>query len=329
MSGMKPDTDFIITGEQVSKGALSCRGCGWSLLARYVSNVMGPETVYVVPACCFSIIAGPSPMNLMNGTVVHTLFAAAAATATGVRHALDRQGKEETNVVVLAGDGGTFDIGLQALSGAASREENILFICNNNGAYMNTGVQSSAGTPSGVRTTTDPSGKATPAKNVMEIIEAHNIPYFATASPAFLRDLQRKLEKAKQARGFRFLMVDGPCPPGHKHEPAISIELARIAVETRFFPLFESANGGIEINYFPQKNLPVDDYLKRQGRFAHLYSDGSENRAPASGPDSGAPANGNQTRETSGKNQEMLNTIQMQVDQQWEKLLGKQTVSKM
>lgn len=321
---MRPDTNVIITREQVSKGALSCRGCGWSLLARYVSNVMGPETVYVVPACCFSIIAGPNPMNLMNGTVVHTLFAAAAATATGVRHALDRQGRQDTNVVVLAGDGGTFDIGLQAVSGAASREENILFICNNNGAYMNTGVQSSAGTPSGVRTTTDPAGKTTPAKNVMEIIEAHHIPYFATASPAYLRDLQKKLEKARDIAGFRFLMIDGPCPPGHKHDPSISIELARIAVETRFFPLFESANGGIEINYFPQKNLPVNEYLKRQGRFAHLYRDGSGGRESTSASDSGSSASGEQDQETSGRNREILNAIQMQVDKQWEKLLGKQ-----
>ncbi|TVQ15010.1 MAG: pyruvate synthase subunit beta, partial [Balneolaceae bacterium] len=196
---MSPGNKFLIDEENIFSGALSCRGCGWTLLARYVSYVMGQQTVYVVPACCFSIISGPNPMNLMKGTVVHTLFAAAAATATGVRHALDRQGKTDTPVVVLAGDGGTFDIGLQALSGAAARQENIIYICNNNAAYMNTGVQSSTGTPSGVRTSTDPAGKKTPAKNLMGIVEAHNLSYYATASPAFLTDLENKLKKARDA----------------------------------------------------------------------------------------------------------------------------------
>ncbi len=295
---MIPENEFLITEESIHGGALSCRGCGWTLLARYVSNVMGPETVYVVPACCFSIIAGPNPMNLLKGTVVHTVFAAAAATATGVRRALDRQGKIDANVVVLAGDGGTFDIGLQALSGAAARQENIIFICNNNAAYMNTGVQSSTGTPVGARTTTDPQGKKLPAKNLMGIIEAHHIPYSATASPAFLTDFKTKLQKARDATGFRFLMVDGPCPPGHKHDPDRSIELARLAVETNYFPLFETENGRFNITYTPNVKTPVSEYMKHQGRFSNVM------------------------REKSGNG---LETIQHQVDQNWEHLLNKQT----
>lgn len=294
---MKPGNDFLITEENIYSGALSCRGCGWTLLARYVSYVMGPQAVYVVPACCFSIISGPNPMNLMKGTVVHTLFAAAAATATGVRHALDRQGKTGTPVVVLAGDGGTFDIGLQALSGAAARQENIIYICNNNAGYMNTGVQSSTGTPKGVKTTTDPAGKKTPAKNLMGIVEAHNLSYYATASPAFLTDMQGKLEKAKNASGFRFIMVDGPCPPGHKHDPEFSIQLARLAVETRYFPLIEAENGKFSITHVPEDELPVSEYMKPQGRFAQLFN--------------GDATNG-------------LTDIQRQVDTQWRKLLDRQ-----
>ena len=297
---MIPENEFLITEENIYSGALSCRGCGWTLLARYVSNVMGPKTVYIVPACCFSIIAGPNPMNLLKGSVVHTVFAAAAATATGVRRALDRQGKTDAKVVVLAGDGGTFDIGLQALSGAAARQENIVFICNNNGAYMNTGVQSSTGTPTGARTTTDPQGKKLPAKNLMGIIEAHNIPYSATASPAFLMDLKSKLEKAREASGFRFLMVDGPCPPGHKHDPDRSIELARLAVETNYFPLFETENGKFNITYTPKLKTPVSEYMKHQGRFSNVIK--------------GETGNG-------------LETIQHQVDQNWEHLLSKQAIN--
>jgi len=297
---MEPAKEFIIQKESIYSGALSCRGCGWTLLARYVSHVMGPNTVYVVPACCFSIIAGPSPMNLMKGTVVHTLFAAAAATATGVRHALDRQGKKDTSVVVLAGDGGTFDIGLQALSGAAARQENIIYICNNNAAYMNTGVQSSTGTPAGAKTATDPSGKKLPAKNLMGIIEAHHLPYYATASPAFLDDLVLKLEKAKNSEGFRFLMIDGPCPPGHKHDPELSIELARLAVECNYFPLFESENGKLKITCLPPKKKPVSDYLKPQGRFVHLFN--------------GTYPNG-------------IEEIQKQADDNWQRLLKMEEIT--
>jgi len=288
--------NFLIKEENVYSGALSCRGCGWSLLARHISSVMGIETVYVVPACCFSIIAGPYPMNMLKGTVVHTLFAAAAATATGIRHALDRQGKNKSQVVVLAGDGGTFDIGLQALSGAAARDENFIFICNNNGAYMNTGVQSSTATPLGSLTTTDPGGKYSNAKDLMGIIAAHNIPYLATASLAFPEDLKSKLKKAKAIPGFRFIMIDSPCPPGHKYEPEASIEISRLAVETNYFPLYEAENEKYAVNHIPKKKIPVRELLKRQGRFAHLFKN---------------------------DNAKLLDTIQKNVDEGWEKILDK------
>jgi pyruvate/2-oxoacid:ferredoxin oxidoreductase beta subunit len=272
---MKNEENFLIKEENVYPGALSCRGCGWTLLVRHLSAILGEDTVYVVPASCFSIIAGPYPMNSVKGTIVHTLFAAASATATGVRAALDRKGKKNSQVVVLAGDGGTFDIGLQALSGAASRGENILYVCNNNGAYMNTGVQTSTATPYGAVTTTSPSGRKNWPKNLVDLVAAHNVPYVATASLAYLNDFREKVTKAKNSDGFRFLMIDSPCPPGHKYPPELSIEMSRLAVETRLFPLVEVEKGKYFLNYMPLAHVPVADLLKMQGRFAHLFKNGS------------------------------------------------------
>jgi len=275
---MTTDNHFLIKEENVYSGALSCRGCGWSLSARHIADILGKETVYVIPACCFSIIAGPYPMNELKGNVVHTVFAAAPATATGIRAALDRQGKDDANVVVLAGDGGTFDIGLQSLSGAAARGENILYICNNNGAYMNTGIQSSTATPYGAVTTTNPSPgyKQIWPKDLIGIVAAHNVPYTATASLAFMDDFRNKLKKAKQTKGFRLIMIDGPCPPGHKTEPSQSITIGRLAVATNLFPLYEVEKGHYRINHIPNKPVPVENCLKMQGRFKHLFKEGGE-----------------------------------------------------
>jgi pyruvate/2-oxoacid:ferredoxin oxidoreductase beta subunit len=293
---MLPSSEFLIKDEKVYSGALSCRGCGWSLLVRHLSSILGENTVYVVPACCFSIISGPYPLNELKANIVHTLFAAAPATATGVRAALDRQGKEDTTVAILAGDGGTFDIGLQALSGAAARGENILYIVNNNGAYMNTGIQTSTATPYGAVTTTNPGGsyKRSWPKDLMGIIAAHNLPYAATASLAFLEDLRRKVKKAKEVKGFRLLMIDGPCPPGHKTDPAHSIHIARLAVETRLFPLFEIERQQYTVNYKPEKMIPVEECMKHQGRFKHLFKE---------------------------ENRDMLVEIQAHTDRYWNRLL--------
>jgi pyruvate ferredoxin oxidoreductase beta subunit/2-oxoisovalerate ferredoxin oxidoreductase beta subunit len=240
---------------------------------------LGKDSVYVLPASCFSIISGPYPLNEIKGTIVHTLFAAAPATATGIRSALDRKGQTDAHVVVLAGDGGTFDIGLQSMSGAATRGENILYICNNNGAYMNTGIQTSTATPFGAITTTNPASsiKNNWPKDLMGIVSAHNIPYAATASLAYMDDFRKKIKKAKNTSGFRLIMVDGPCPPGHKTEPEMSISVARLAVETNIFPLFEIENRDYTINYRPEKKVPVDECMKLQGRYRHLFKNGSEN----------------------------------------------------
>ncbi len=274
---MEPLNEFIIKDEKVFSGALSCRGCGWSLLVRHLSSILGEETVYVLPASCFSIISGPYPLNELKGNVVHTLFAAAPATATGIRAALDRQGRKDVTVCVLAGDGGTFDIGLQSLSGAATRDENILYICNNNGAYMNTGIQTSTATPYGAITTTNPAAKIKDIwpKDLMGIIAAHNIPYAATASLAFMEDYRNKVKKAKETEGFRLLMIDGPCPPGHKTEPEMSISVSRLAVQTNIFPLFEVERQKYTINHSPEKFIPVEECMKLQGRYRHLFKNGS------------------------------------------------------
>ena len=294
---MKPANDFLIKDEQVYSGALSCRGCGWSLLVRHLASLLGPDTVYVLPASCFSIISGPYPLAELKANVVHTLFAAAPATATGIRAALDRQGKTKTHVVVLAGDGGTFDIGLQALSGAAARSENILYIVNNNGAYMNTGIQTSTATPYGAVTTTNPGEgyKKSWPKDLMGIIAAHNLPYAATCSLAFMEDFREKVKRAKNTEGFRLLMIDGPCPPGHKTEPGDSIHIARLAVETRLFPLFEIVRQHYKLTYKPESFLPVEDCLKYQGRFKHLFRE---------------------------ENKVMLDDIQEHTDNAWNRLLA-------
>jgi pyruvate ferredoxin oxidoreductase beta subunit/2-oxoisovalerate ferredoxin oxidoreductase beta subunit len=294
---MKPANDFLIKDEQVFSGALSCRGCGWSLLVRHLASILGPDTVYVVPASCFSIISGPYPLAELKANLVHTVFAAASATATGVRAGLDRQGKKDTTVVVLAGDGGTFDIGLQALSGAAARDENILYIVNNNGAYMNTGIQTSTATPYGAVTTTNPGAgyKKSWPKDLMGIIAAHNLPYAATCSLAFMEDFRRKIQRANDTQGFRLLMVDGPCPPGHKTEPADSIHIARLAVETRLFPLFEIERQQYKISYKPEAFLPVEECMKYQGRFKHLFKE---------------------------ENKVMLEDIQAHTDDNWNRLLA-------
>jgi len=272
---MEAENKFLIKEEMMYSGSLGCRGCGWSLLARHILDIFGSKTVYVVPASCFSIISGPYPMNAVKGTIVHTLFAAAAATATGVKEGLVKQGDDKTPVVVLAGDGGTFDIGLQALSGAATRNEDILYICNNNGAYMNTGIQSSTATPMGAITTTNPGKgyKAAWPKDLIQIIAAHHIPYIGTGSLVFLDDLRAKIQKAKDTKGFRLLMIDGFCPPGHKLEPEFAVDTARLAVDTNLFPLYEVENSKYKISYTPDNKVPVEECLKTQGRFSHLFKD--------------------------------------------------------
>jgi len=256
----------------MSSGHLACPGCGAPLAMRLVLKVLGPKTIVVMPACCWSIIAGPWPQSSLKVPLYHTAFETGAALASGVRAALDVRGDQETTVMVWAGDGGTFDIGLQALSGAAERNENILYCCYDNEAYMNTGVQRSSATPWGAWTTTTPVSQpqANPKKDIMAILAAHRIPYAATATAAYPVDLLAKVTKARKLRGTRFLHILSPCPPGWKFSDDETIELARMAVQTRVFPLFEVENGERWRLSIEHRGDPIAPYVRKQGRFRHL-----------------------------------------------------------
>jgi pyruvate/2-oxoacid:ferredoxin oxidoreductase beta subunit len=239
---------------------------------RYALKALGPKTVVVMPACCWSVIDGPFPHSSLKVPIFHTAFETAGSAASGVKAGLEMRGDKETTVLAWAGDGGTFDIGIQALSGAAERNEDIIYACYDNEAYMNTGIQRSSATPYGAWTTTTPYPhlKERPKKRLLEIIAAHAIPYIATASVAYPDDLIAKFRKAKEIKGTRFIHIFSPCPTGWKSPPEMSIRLARLAVETRLFPLLEIENG---VTYKIRKDFdvkPIKEYLSLQGRFAHL-----------------------------------------------------------
>ncbi len=265
--------NFSLPSEELmGSGHLGCQGCGATLAMRHVLKALGEKTIIVLPACCWTIIAGPFPYSALRVPVLHTAFATAAVAASGVRAALDIQGDHETTVLAWAGDGGTFDIGLQSLSGTAERNEDILYACYDNEAYMNTGVQRSSATPYLAWTTTTP--KLTPKgeskKDMMAIMAAHRIPYAATASIAYPDDLVRKVQTAKQIRGTKFIHILAPCPPGWKVPSELSVKLARLAVQTKVFPLYEVEGGTQYKVNFIRDGLPVQQYLKVQGRFSHL-----------------------------------------------------------
>ena len=258
--------------ELMTSGHLACQGCGAPIAMRHVLKVLGEDTVVVIVASCWTIICGPFPYSTLRVPVLHSAFETAGAAASGVRAALDMQGKHDTKVLAWAGDGGTFDIGLQSLSGAAERNEDIIYVCYDNEAYMNTGIQRSSATPEGAWTTTTPalSSKTTPKKNMVQILAAHKSPYVATASVAYPRDLMEKVAKAMSYRGTKFLHILSPCPPGWRTSSDESIEVARLATETNVFPLYEVYNGEDYRVTVEPRVRPVKDYLSRQGRFRHL-----------------------------------------------------------
>jgi pyruvate/2-oxoacid:ferredoxin oxidoreductase beta subunit len=226
----------------------------------------------VIPACCWSTVAGFFPSSSLKVPILHTVFEAAAITASGVKKGLMARGIEDIQVMAWAGDGGTFDIGLQALSGCAERNDDIIYVCYDNEAYMNTGIQRSSATPfmSWTTTTPNPAFKDTPKKDIMEIMAAHRIPYAATASPAFPEDFLKKMHTARGIKGLRFIHILSSCPPGWKFPSELSVKIARLAVETKIFPLYEIENGRKYTLTVEPKGLPVSEYLKLQGRFSHL-----------------------------------------------------------
>lgn len=261
--------------ELMHSGHAGCPGCGAAIAMRFALKALGPKTIVVIPACCWGILAGAYPQTSLDVPLVQTAFATGGAMGSGVRAALDMKGDRETTVMVWAGDGGTFDIGFQALSAAVERNEDILYVCYDNEAYMNTGVQRSSATPYGTRTTTSPgtAWKRTRKKNIVEALAAHRIPYAATASIAFPEDMIRKFTTARNLRGqSRFLHVLATCPTGWQVPSDQSVRIARLAVQTRVFPLYEVVDGlEYTINYRDKR--PVKEYLTRQGRFKHLTDD--------------------------------------------------------
>ncbi|HEX6133835.1 MAG TPA: thiamine pyrophosphate-dependent enzyme [Longimicrobiales bacterium] len=265
-------SDAVPRRELLDSGHLACPGCGAPLAMRLVLKELGEQTIVVLPACCWSIIAGPYPQSSLHVPLYHTAFATGAAVASGVRAALDARGDTETTVMVWAGDGGTFDIGLQALSGAAERNEDFLYVCYDNEAYMNTGIQRSSATPWGAWTTTTPAHEpqSTRKKDILAIMAAHRIPYAATASISHPVDLLMKVRRAKATRGTRFLHILSPCPPGWKYPDERTVDLARLAVHTRIFPLVEVENGVDWRFTADHPGDPIGPYVRAQGRFRHL-----------------------------------------------------------
>jgi pyruvate ferredoxin oxidoreductase beta subunit/2-oxoisovalerate ferredoxin oxidoreductase beta subunit len=267
--------DIPESEDLMQQGHLACPGCGAMPMYKLLLRVFGKNTTIVTPACCFAVIDGPFPYSAAGVPLLHTAFEASAAFASGVRAGYDMRGDQDVQVIVVAGDGGTFDIGLQALSASAERNENFFYVCYDNEAYMNTGIQRSSATPKVGWTTTTPvdAPKQEAKKDIGAIMAAHRIPYFATASAAYPDDLYAKLEKAKKTKGFRMLHYLSPCPVGWKVDSRLTITLARLAVQSRVFPLYEVENGrNYRLTVDPEP-VPVKEYLTKQGRFSHLQAE--------------------------------------------------------
>lgn len=256
--------------EYLEKCTTACAGCTSSLTLRYVLKAAGPDTVLVVPACCTSILQGTYPNTAFSVPVYNIAFAAAAACASGMSEAFSSIGKK-TNVIVYAGDGGTVDIGIQALSGALERGTDFLYICYDNEAYGNTGMQRSGATPMGARTTTTPGGKTDAKKDIDRIVAAHNIPYQATATPAYPKDLFDKVKTALATPGPSFIHVLAPCPPGWRIASDMSVAVGKMAVKTGSWVLWERKYGELSISApskgAMKKRAPLREYLSLQGRF--------------------------------------------------------------
>ena len=289
-------------------GHALCQGCGVPLVVRTVLNTFTQPVVVVNATGCLEVATTRFPATAWNVPWLHVAFENAAAVASGVesaqralrrRHALTAD--EEVAVVVFAGDGGTYDIGLQALSGALERGHRLLFVCYDNEAYMNTGIQRSGATPFGAATTTSPGGdasfgKAQQRKDMTAIAVAHHVPYAAQAVASQWHDLSVKVERAAAADGPAFLNVLTDCPVGWGHEPRLSLKVLNAAVDSLFWPLYEVVDGRYRLTYQPETVVPIEDWLRPQKRFAHLL-----------GP------------ERAG----LVEEIQHQVDADWEDLLRK------
>ncbi len=275
---------LITKKENFAPGHRACIGCGEALAVRLACKALGQNTIIANATGCMEIVSSQLPYTSWRVPWIHTLFENTAAVASGIESGLKmlmkkgRIAQQEITVVAMAGDGGTSDIGIQALSGALERGHNFLYICFDNEAYMNTGIQRSSATPFGASTTTSPAGKVsigqfTWKKNMPAIAAAHNIPYVATACPSYPFDLIAKVEKAAATPGPAYVHILSVCPTGWRCATDLTIRIGRLAVETGIFPLYEIENGKYRLNFDFPKLRPVTDYMKLQGRFRHLSED--------------------------------------------------------
>ena len=267
-----PDIECVIPG------SAACPGCPATMALRIVFKALGKNTIMVVPACCTAVIESIYPNTSFDVPVMNIAFEAAAAGASGVEAALRQQGKEDTTVVAWAGDGGTYDIGIQALSGALERQTNFIYICYNNQIYSNTGIQRSGATPYGAWTTTTVGGKTEFRKEMGEIIQAHHIPYSAQTCVSYPEDLYNKVKKAKGIKGPKYIEIMAPCPPGWRFSMEKTVDMGILAVETGAWALYEFENGKMTFNgkskLILEKKIerkPIEEWIKYQGRFRHLF----------------------------------------------------------
>jgi len=273
-----PEEEFIFPGTR------ACAGCSMALIYRIALKALGPKTIITVPASCLTVLHGMQGFCTTKVSVLHTPFATTGASASGIVASLEDKGlADEVNVVAFAGDGGTVDIGIQSLSGAVERGTNFIYACYDNEAYMNTGVQRSGSTPPGAYTTTTPNGKKGYKKNMAKILEAHGIPYVATAISSYPLDLYEKFKNAMKIKGPKYIHILAPCPPGWGYNPKNSIEIGRLAVQTGFWPLYEVIDGRFILSkdsqrfLDPTKRKPISEYLNIQKRFKSISDEDIEN----------------------------------------------------
>jgi pyruvate ferredoxin oxidoreductase beta subunit len=259
-------------------GHRACHGCGMALAVRHILEATGDNVIVVSPTGCLETFTSPYGYSPWRVPWIHHVFENAPAVATGVCGALKRQGRTDTRVVAIGGDGATFDIGFGALSGMLERGDDVLYICADNGAYMNTGGQRSGATPACAATTTHPAGrlslgKTEKKKDLPAIVAAHGVSYVATASVAYLRDLKKKVKKAMTLHGPRYIQIDTPCPSAWSFPSHLTLEIGRSGVNCGLVPIFEMEDGQITAVRRIKKKLPVADYLKNQKRYRHLFED--------------------------------------------------------
>ncbi len=259
-------------------GHRACHGCGLALAVRHILEATGSNVIVVSPTGCLETFTSPYGYSPWRVPWIHHVFENAPAVASGVWAALKAQGRTDTRVVAIGGDGATFDIGFGALSGMLERGDDVLYICTDNGAYMNTGGQRSGATPARAATTTHPAGrlslgKSEKKKDLPSIVAAHGIPYVATASVAYLRDLKKKVKKAMTFNGPRYIQIDTPCPSVWSFASHLTLEIGRAGVDCGLVPLFEIENGCLTAVHRIRHKLPVADYLKSQKRYRHLFDE--------------------------------------------------------